>query len=100
MASIDKTNEIDSLSRLAGKVPVASSDAQNEIDVDNEDLKEINNLLSKVDSGEIIDPELAQVARSYKAAEAASEGIPHYTVGDESPDFLMMMKKSRILIRL
>ena len=87
MASIDKTNEIDALSRLAGKAPVASSDAQNEIDVDNEDLKEINNLLSKVDSGEIIDPGLEQVARSYKAAEAASEGIPHYTVGDESPDF-------------
>ena len=36
MASIDKTNEIDALSRLAGKAPAASSDAQNEIDVDNE----------------------------------------------------------------
>ena len=93
MASIDKTNEIDALSRLAGKAPVASSDAQNEIDVDNEDLKEINNLLSKVDSGEIIDPGLEQVARSYKVYRIIQLEMNHLI-------FLMMMKKSRILIRL
>ena len=75
MASIDNNGEIDALSKLAGKVPAGSSDAQNAIDLDNEDLKEINQLLSKIDRGEIIDESLAQVAESYKAAEVASAGI-------------------------